>query len=108
MKKKTPCMKPSQNGHLKNFADVFVHDRQHFFMNSNPGFTKMTTWMTISDNKTFQMQRLTVVKHSNLDTALKRCRKNASFSLTCAFNEFRFFGSPLVKLMTKELSLHVS
>ena len=67
---------------LNHFGDVFVHDREHFFMNTNPGFTKMSTWMTISDNATLEMHRLTLVEHINLDTASKRCHKNTSFSLT--------------------------
>ena len=79
-------MKPSHEGHLKirlkkDKADIFVHDQQHFFMNTNPGFTKMNTWMTVSDNQTFQMQRMTLVKHRDLDTASKPCHENTSFSL---------------------------
>ena len=61
-----------------------------FFMNTNPGFAKMNTWMTIGDNETFQMQRLTLVEHRNLDTVSKPCRDNTSFSLTrcCAAEGF--------------------
>ena len=87
-------MKPSQDGHLKirmkKVTDIFVHDQLHFFMNTNPGFAKMNTWMTIGDNETFQMQRLTLVEHRNLDTVSKPCRDNTSFSLTrcCAAEGF--------------------
>ena len=66
------------------------HDQLHFFMNTNPGFAKMNTWMTIGDNETFQMQRLSLVEHRNLDTVSKPCRDNTSFSLTrcCAAEGF--------------------
>ena len=67
---------------MKKVTDIFVHDQLHFFMNTNPGFAKMNTWMTIGDNETFQMQRLTLVEHRNLDTVSKPCRDNTSFSLT--------------------------
>ena len=87
-------MKPSQDGHLKirmkKVTDIFVHDQLHFFMNANPGFAKMNTWMTIGDNETFQMQRFSLVEHRNLDTVSKPCRDNTSFSLTrcCAAEGF--------------------